>query len=161
MKSKVYIETSIPSFYFEVRDEPDMIARRQWTRAWWEEASDHHLLVSSTATLEELKSGDYPTKEKCLLLLESATFLPADPAIAEIVKVYVEHHLMPKDPAGDALHLAIASFYQCEFLLTWNCRNLANANKFGHIKRINALLGLYVPTIVTPLELRGDDHEEE
>ena len=41
------------------------------------------------------------------------------------------------------------------YLLTWNCRHLANANKFGHIRRVNTLLGLYVPSLVTPLELLG------
>ncbi len=155
MKPKVYIETSIPSFYCEIRERPDMVARRQWTREWWEVAKDRHVLVSSTATIEELENGDYPTKSECLQFAEGLAILPANPAIAEIVKVYIKHQVMPVDPAGDALHLAFASFYRCDFLLTWNCQHLANANKFGHIKRINALLDLYVPTIVTPLELKG------
>ncbi len=63
---------------------------------------------------------------------------------------------MPKDPLGDALHLALASYHKCDFLLTWNCKNIANANKFTHIKRINTLLGLFVPTLITPLELMGE-----
>jgi hypothetical protein len=41
--------------------------------------------------------------------------------------------------------------------ITWNCRHLANANKFGHIRRINVMLGLYVPLLVTPLELMGEE----
>ena len=67
---------------------------------------------------------------------------------------------MPRDPVGDALHLALASYHKCDFLLTWNCKNLANANKFGHIRRINGLLGLYTPNIVTPLELLEDENHE-
>lgn len=66
---------------------------------------------------------------------------------------------MPANPAGDALHLAVASVQRCDFLVTWNCRHLANANKFGHIRRVNTLLGLYVPTLVTPLELLEDDDD--
>jgi len=62
---------------------------------------------------------------------------------------------MPTDPAGDALHLALASYHKCDFLVTWNCRHLANANKFGHIRRVNTMLGLFVPTLVTPLGLLG------
>ena len=87
--------------------------------------------------------------------------MPIEPVIAEIVEVYIQQHLMPKDPVGDALHLALASHYKCDFLLTWNCRHLANANKFGHIKRVNVMLGLYVPMLVTPLELIGAQNNEE
>ncbi len=68
---------------------------------------------------------------------------------------------MPDDPVGDALHLAMASYYKCDFLLTWNCRHLANANKFDHIRRINTLLGLFVPALVTPLELLGENDDED
>jgi hypothetical protein len=49
----------------------------------------------------------------------------------------------------------MASYHKCDFLLTWNCVHLANANKFAHIKRINTLLGLFVPSLVTPLEMIG------
>jgi len=78
-----------------------------------------------------------------------------EPAISQIVQVYIEHRLMPTDPTGDALHLALASYHKCDFLVTWNCQHLANANKFGHLRRLNTLLGLFVPTLVTPLELLG------
>ena len=102
-KRKVYIETTIPSFYYEIRTQPEM---------------------------------------------------------AEIVEAYIQHQLMPNDPLGDALHLALASYHKCDFLLTWNCKHLANANKFSHIKRINTILGLFIPTLVTPLELLGGlEHE--
>jgi len=60
---------------------------------------------------------------------------------------------MPIDEQGDALHLAYASFYKIDFLLTWNCNHLANANKKQHIRIINARLNLFMPEIITPLEL--------
>ncbi len=50
---------------------------------------------------------------------------------------------------------------QLDFLVTWNCRHLANANKFGHIRRVNTMLGLFVPALVTPLELFGGSDETE
>jgi hypothetical protein len=67
---------------------------------------------------------------------------------------------MPAGPAGDALHLAIASYHKCDFLVTWNCRHLANAKKFGHLRKINTLLGLFIPALVTPLELLGESDED-
>ncbi len=161
MKPKVYIETSIPSFYHEIRTEPDMEARKQWTRQWWDNASDDYSLVTSVAVLDELNRGDYPNKEKAVELIDDLPLLPVEDAIAEIVAAYIQHKVMPNDPVGDALHLALASYHKCDFLLTWNCRHLANANKFGHIRRVNAMLGLYIPLLVTPLELIGGQDESE
>src|SRR6516165_6512558 len=90
-----------------------------------------------------------------LALVSRLPVLAVEPGIEEILKVYLEHRVMPADPTGDALHLALASYHKCDFLVTWNCRHLANANKFGHIRRVNTILGLFVPAIVTPLELLG------
>ncbi len=50
----------------------------------------------------------------------------------------------------------MASYHKCDFLLTWNIKHLANANKFSHIRRVNTMLGLYVPMLITPLELLGE-----
>jgi predicted nucleic acid-binding protein len=155
MEPRVYIETSIPSFYHEARTAPDMVARRDWTRDWWDNHRQSYLLVTSEAVLDELTRGDYPNKEEALLLVNDVSLLEIDDPITEIVEAYVRHKLMPQNPLGDALHLALASYYKCDFLLTWNCKHLANANKFDHIGRVNMLLGLYVPKLVTPLELLG------
>ena len=161
MKPKVYIETSIPSFYYEVRTQPDMVARRDWTREWWKIASNNYFLVTSLAVLDELSKGDFPGKDEAIELLSSLAFVSIEPAIAEIVETYIQQQLMPNDPIGDALHLALASYHKCDFLLTWNCRHLANANKFSHIRRVNAMLSLSIPILVTPLELIGAQNDEE
>ena len=67
---------------------------------------------------------------------------------------------MPKDFLGDAIHLSYASSYKIDFLLTWNCRHLANANKRQHIRVINTKLGLFIPEIITPLELFLEDEND-
>ncbi len=74
--------------------------------------------------------------------------------------VYIKHQLMPKDRLGDAAHLALASLHKCDFLLTWNCRHIANANKFEHIRIINNRLGLFTPALVTPMELCSENSDE-
>jgi hypothetical protein len=91
--------------------------------------------------------------------LDSRPLFFFDAVHAEIVQPYIKHKVMPADPAGDALPLALASYHKCDFLVTWNCLHLANANKFGHIRRVNTLLGLFTPTLATPLELLGDSDE--
>jgi PIN domain len=162
-KSRVYVETTIPSFYHETRTSPDIVARRDWTRRWWAVATDRDELVTSEAVLDELGAGPPDQNVAWLTLIHDLPLLTIDSAIVEIVETYIRHRLMPTAPGGDALHLALASYHKCDFLVTWNCRHLANANKFGHIRRVNTMLGLFVPALVTPLELLGggDDGESK
>ena len=115
---RVYIETTIPSFYHEVRPEPEHVARRAWTRTWWDEQRSRYELVTSEAVIDELESGDYPSKRETLRLIDGLPLLAVEPEVGEVVKAYVRHLLMPKDPYGDALHLALASYHKCDFLLT-------------------------------------------
>jgi hypothetical protein len=159
-KAQVYVETSIPSFYHTTRTGAAAVARREWTRRWWSMA-DKRTLVTSDPVLDELRRGNYPSQEAAIEMAQQLPLLEMTPAIAEIVEAYVRHRLMPEDPTGDALHLALASYHNCEFLVTWNCQHLANANKYGHIRRVNSLLGLYVPVLATPLELLGEHYERE
>ena len=132
-----------------------MVARREWTRLWWSTCRDSYEVVTSEAVLVELGGGDFPGKNDAMKLLDGLPLLAIEDPVMEIVEAYIKHQLMPKDPLGDALHLAITSYHGCEFLLTWNCKHIANANKFSHIRRVNALLGIYCPSLVTPLELLG------
>jgi predicted nucleic acid-binding protein len=155
MKRRVYIETTIPSFYYEVRTEPEMIARRDWTREWWDNYRSLYDLFTSEAVIDELERGEFPNQRDALALLDAVPLVDIEEGVEDIVEAYVRHRIMPVDPAGDALHLALASVHKCDFLLTWNCRHLANANKFPQIRWVNGVLGLFVPLLVTPLELIG------
>lgn len=159
MARRIYVETTIPSFYCEVRTAPDMVARREWTRRWWDRARGVEELVTSAAVLDELERGRFPTRDECLELLRDLPIVAIEPPVTEIVEVYRERHVMPADPVGDALHLALASYHKCDFLVTWNCQHLANANKFDHIRRVNTMLGLFIPALVTPLELMAEADE--
>jgi predicted nucleic acid-binding protein len=161
LRARVYVETTIPSFYHEVRTSPDIVARKEWTRQWWDIAQERYELVTSPAVLDELADGLPEQSEIRLALVLQLPLLPIEPAILEIVQAYIGYKLMPSDPGGDAMHLALASYHKCDFLVTWNCRHLANANKFGHIRRVNTMLGLFVPALVTPLEMLGDENETE
>ncbi len=158
-KPRVYVETTIPSFYHETRTTPDIVARRQWTRVWWGGAPERYDLVTSPAVLDELMGGPPERSAERLVLVRDLPLLPIEPAITEIVQAYIRHRVMPADPAGDALHLGLASYHKCDSLVTWNCEHLANANQFGHIRRVNTMLGLFVPALVRPLELLGGSNE--
>jgi predicted nucleic acid-binding protein len=152
-KPLVYIETTVPNFYYDFRPDPAIIERRTWTRAWWASAADRYKLLTSEAVVEELERGTSRFVPLRLQLLRNLPALPITSEIIEIAGTYIRNKLMPAGPNGDAYHLALASYYEFDFIVTWNCHHLANPNKRAHIRHINRLLELSVPEIVTPLEL--------
>lgn len=159
-KPIVYIETTVPNFYYDFRPDPEIVARRAWTREWFASAFNRYDLLTSDVVVEELSAGTSPLVTPRLQLLEPLPVVTAVPTVAEIVETYLRNKLMPRNPGGDALHLALASYYECDLIVTWNCKHLANANKFVHIRQINQRMGLSVPKIATPLELLRRTHDQ-
>jgi predicted nucleic acid-binding protein len=154
MNRVIYVETSIPSFYFETRlTVPENQARRNWTRKWWEEALNIDTLVTSQAVIAELTDTPEPKRSDCLGLLRDIPLLELDNEIEALVRTYIENKVMPADVTGDALHLALATLHECDILVSWNCRHIANVNKFEHVRKINGRLGYETPQLITPLEL--------
>nr|VFJ69339.1 MAG: PIN domain-containing protein [Candidatus Kentron sp. DK] len=151
MKKTVYLDTTIPSHLFDERE-----SIRAWvdiTKRWWAEERQRFDVWMSEETFSELDAGDYPKKQEVLAFVSEVPILSLEPAVLDIAKTYRENYLMPQKLAGDALHLAYASYYNMDFLLTWNCNHLANANKRQHIRIINTRMNLATPEITTPFQL--------
>jgi predicted nucleic acid-binding protein len=147
-RPRVYLDSTIPSYYFDERAE--ILNYVADTRHWWDKESAAYDLWLSQATLRELAQGGHPYREKILEFVRKVQVLPEDRMVLELAQTYIDHKLMPASLEGDAAHLAYASFYGFNYLLTWNCNHLANANKRRHIEVINNRLGLASPLIVTP-----------
>jgi hypothetical protein len=159
MKPLVYIETTIPSYYCD--DRVGLASDIARTREWWDQERESYDCFISAAVLDELRNGDYPNKQACLRLVELLPLLEANREVLEVALVYQERGLMPKPPSADALHLGLASVYRMDFLLTWNCRHIANANKTRHLKVLNHRIGLAVPQLVTPHQLQPWERTDE
>jgi predicted nucleic acid-binding protein len=155
---RVYIETTIPSYYYDAR--PNVAQKHRSTRIWWDEHRQDFELTTSPAVIAELKSGNHSQKSEKLALVASLPILRPGKEIADIIAVYIRQFVMPSEPVADAAHLAFASYYGCDVLLTWNCAHLANASKYVHIRTVNQKLGLPAPLITTPLQLMGVDLDE-
>jgi len=156
MKEKVYLDSTVPSYYFDERE-----ALRTFTditRKWWSEMSGYYELYISDAVLQELNNGNYPRKDEIIRLVSTIQLLPLAPDLEQVVEFYISNYVMPRSLVGDALHLAYASYFDIQYLLTWNCNHLANANKRKHIRVVNTRLGLSTPEIVTPLELFKEEN---
>ena len=155
MKKTVYVETSVFSLFYDER--PESRYRREITRNWWRKESRAYSLYTSYFCLEEVSNPVYPGWRRVSALARKLSLLEITDDIAGIIRAYIPNRLMPADDAGDAAHLAIASFHEVDYLLTWNCRHLANANKFDHIRTVNRRLGIMTPELVTPEQLFRED----
>ncbi len=158
----VYLETTIPSFFYTARTDTRSLARHRWTRQWWDEVAPDFELFSSDAVIAELDRGTIEElKSERILLISRLPLLEATSDVLNVARIYVDRLVMPCDGVGDALHLAIASHYSIDVLLTWNCKHLANPNKFGHIHQVNEELGLSTPLLTTPLNYLSEDDTYE
>jgi hypothetical protein len=146
MKKTVYLDSTIFSFYFDERLECQH--RRKVTIEWWKTQKRFYDCYTSAYVIAELRNP-----EKVADMAEQLPIVEDNAEIRGIIKIYLSHKLMPADAAGDAAHLAMASYHSLDFLLTWNCTHLANANKVEHMRVINLRLGLMSPEIVTPEQL--------
>jgi predicted nucleic acid-binding protein len=151
MREKVYIDSTIPSYYFDERS--SLQSFQVITKRWWDEESQRYELWTSNAVLQELRQGNYPNKNRIAALIKDIPSLDFEIELEDIAWFYIENFVMPKTLIGDAIHLAYSSYYNIDYLLTWNCNHLANANKKRHIRIINNRLGLETPEIITPMLL--------
>ncbi len=159
MQTTVYLDSTIFSYLFDERD--SLKTYIDVTKRWWERERRHFILRVSEEVIAELSAGDYPNKASILRTVAEIAVLPPDPRIREIAQVYLQHYLMPQQYKGDAIHLAYASLYKMDFLLTWNWNHLANANKHQHIRIVNTMLLLPTPEIITPLTLFTEEPAHE
>jgi len=70
-----------------------------------------------------------------------------------VVAGHQQEQVLPPAAADDALHLAIAVTNGVEYLLTWNCRHLANAALRRDIDQVCLSRGYQTVIVCTPEEL--------
>jgi hypothetical protein len=150
MAASVFIETTVPSAYVSVRNDPGSAHRRESTRQWWTNQLAFYAPWISDAVMVELSSGEWPGKPEALSLVRDLPRLAVDEETIAVARRYIEERLVPGGLGGDAVHLATACVNEMDFLLSWNIRHLANPNKQDHLTVINRRLGLLTPIIVTP-----------
>ncbi len=154
MKPKVYIETTIAS-YLTARPSADLIvaAHQQLTDRWWQERRGDFYLFTSQPVLEEAGRGNAETSALRLELLEALPSLEVMAAAVALAKDLVRTGPLPEKAEVDALHIAVAATNRMAYLLTWNCKHLANAAMRNKIEQVSRIHG-YEPVIIcTPAEL--------
>jgi predicted nucleic acid-binding protein len=156
MKEKVYIETSVISF-LTGRTSNNLIAAawQNITIEWWEKRKSHFDIFISELVYEEATRGDSLAVLKRIEAMKGIPYLQITEEAVNLAKTIIKPGPLPKKASNDALHLAIAAVHKIDYLMTWNCRHLDNAELKPKIRNLLLLNDFNVPEICTPQELLG------
>jgi predicted nucleic acid-binding protein len=156
MKARIYIETSIVSYYTS-RPSRDIItaARQQVTRDWWEESRNQFDSYISALVLEEAKGGDPNAANNRLAALKGIPVLKITDEAKELADFFIQFGPIPESYPEDALHIALAVTNGMDFLVTWNFQHINNARMKKEITKISEENGYECPMICSPEEIEG------
>lgn len=158
MKSKLYLETTVPS-YLTARPSRDLIvaAHQQITHEWWEMRRHNFEIFISQFVIDEARQGDEEASQRRLEILSDFDLLDITDDVTDLASAILNADVIPQKAATDAAHIAIATVHNIQFLLTWNCAHIANAEISIEIKSVCKSKGYECPIICTPEELMGED----
>ena len=157
MTETVYIETSIIG-YLSARSSNNLIlmANVEATREWWDSRRSQFALYISQVVLDEVAQGDSAISSRRLEILRDFPLLEVDQAVQNLAAQFLRQSNLPLKAADDALHIAVATVYGLDYLLTWNCKHIANAQIQKKLAQISLNSGHELPIICTPYELMGE-----
>jgi len=156
----VYIETSIPS-YLSANPSRDLaIAGHQnITRKWWPLAIANFDCYVSEAVIFEISRGDPDSARRRIECLQNVEILAYSVEIESLIRTYGESLGLTGSAKADLPHFAYAVGYNMDYLVTWNCRHIANGHVIRRLMEVNRQIGRETPVIVTPEELPVIDLE--
>lgn len=156
MSGSLYLETTIVSYYTSrVSRDVIVLAHQEITRDWWAQRLRGFQVYISPVVIEEARRGDPEQAQRRLAAMEEFLMLEASDEVEKLAATYMAELKLPPSAIRDAAHLAFACAYELDYLLTWNCAHIANAEIRNHLMVMNMKQGLQTPTICTPEELMG------
>ena len=161
MNPTIYIETTIPS-YLAARQSSDVIVagKQETTRLWWNTRRPHYVLTASQFVLDEATRGNPDAAQRRLQLLADIPLLLVDEEAVSLTQLILQAGVIPQKAAFDAAHIAVATRHGVDFLLTWNCTHIANAEIMRTVRRVIENAGYAMPVICTPHELFGGESDD-
>ena len=112
--------------------------------------------LTSQLVIDEAGAGDSDAAAERLALLTGIPLLASsDSQVDLLADALLAAHLLPEKARSDAEHVAIATVHRVDYLLTWNCKHIANAAILPAVYRLMADRGYSPPLIVTPEEFSG------
>ena len=152
----VYIETTIIS-YLAARFSRDLLvaAHQQATHDWWRARRPLFECYVSQVVIDEARAGDAEASGLRMRFMDELLFLEVTEQAESLTEAILAAGAMPVQAVRDAAHVAVAAVNGIDYLLTWNCRHLANAQIMRKMAKVCNSEGFAMPLICTPEELMG------
>src|SRR4029079_13809895 len=115
-------------------------ANQSVTRRWWQGAGSAFDLFISEIVLFEIEEGDVEAARMRLDLAKQIPLLKVTPECDALAENLLMKGGLPRKAATDAFHIAVAAVHRMDFLLTWNCRHIAND---ALIPRLGSIMKAY------------------
>ena len=158
MKSKIYIETSVVSYYVADRSENIRIAGHQLsTIEMWQQLSNFDVYISDIV-LDEVSKGCKEQSQVRLDAIDGFYILDLDKKTEELSDLLLAQKVIPAKCPEDALHIAIASVYKIDFIVTWNFKHINNPFMKAKISEVINRAGYKCPIMCSPEEIIGEDN---
>ncbi|MBC7798146.1 MAG: type II toxin-antitoxin system VapC family toxin [Pyrinomonadaceae bacterium] len=159
MKLKLYVETSIVS-YLTARPSRDVVinANQQLAQEWWESRHNFDLFVSELV-IDEVGKGEMLMAQKRLDLISDIPLIDFNNEAKDLAKEILRQNVLPPKAALDVFHIAVTVVHEIDFLLTLNCKHIANAFIFRRIEKICSKFGYETPIVCTPQEILERENE--
>ncbi|KJH71303.1 type II toxin-antitoxin system VapC family toxin [Aliterella atlantica] len=156
MSETVYIETSILG-YLTARSTKHLIlaANIEITKDWWNSRRSAFKLYVSQVVLDEVARGDAEIATKRLEILNGLPLVELNQSVQSLSAQFLSRSNLPPKAADDAVYIAAATVHRLDYLLTWNCKHIANAQIQRKFAEISLDFGYQLPVICTPYELLG------
>lgn len=156
MAQRVYLETTIPS-YLTAWPSRDLIiaGHQQITKEWWRTRRSEFELCISQFVIDEASAGDTEAAKERMAILRPLPLLDISEAVLRLASAILQSGVIPAKAARDAAHIAISAVHAIDFLLTWNCAHIANAQIVKEVQGICTTHGFLCPVMCTPEELMG------
>lgn len=158
----IYIETTVISYLISRPSNNLKSAGEQLiTQEWWSKILPNLKPYVSNFVIEEIAAGDKLQSERRLEIIKSFEILQENADVTTLANIYLKELSIPKKSKNDAYHLAIATAFELDFLVSWNCSHIANPFFLKKIEQINNKFTVKTPVICTPREMLGEPNENK
>jgi len=149
-RESLYLDTSVPSAYYDERAKE----RNEATIRFWKEVLPDYKVYISEFTIRELNNTkDENLKRRLRKLVKSFRELKSNKKIRNLANTYIARGVFPEKYLDDALHVAIATYYEICYLVSWNFEHLVKVKTRKLVNSVSILEGFKEIEIVSPREL--------